>query len=137
MTRKIVSLLFAALTLFAVSAPLVAHHSFEAEFDRTKTVTLTGPGTKVEWMNPHTYFYIDVKDSKSVKVQNWACEMGSPNGLTSRGWTRNTLRVGLVGSVPGSRAKDGSFKINAGSVKLPDGRDLSAASSGEQGYNGQ
>jgi hypothetical protein len=88
-------------------------------------------------MNPHTYFYIDVKDPKTGKVQNWACEMGSPNGLTSRGWTRNTLRVGLVVSVPGSRAKDGSLKINAGSVKLPDGRDLSAASSGEQGYNGQ
>jgi len=137
MTRKIVSLLFAALTLFAVSAPLVAHHSFEAEFDRTKTVTLTGTVTKVEWMNPHTYFYIDVKDAKSGKVQNWACEMGSPNGLTSRGWTRNTLRVGLVVTVPGSRAKDGSFKINAGSVSLPDGRALNAASSGEQGYNGQ
>ena len=137
MTRKIVSLLFAALTLFAVSAPLVAHHSFEAEFDRTKTVTLTGTVTKVEWMNPHTYFYIDVKDTKTGKVQNWACEMGSPNGLTSRGWTRNTLRVGLVVTVPGSRAKDGSFKINAGSVSLPDGRALNAASSGEQGYNGQ
>ena len=137
MTRKIVSLLFAAVTLIAVSAPLVAHHSFEAEFDRTKQVTLTGTVTKVEWMNPHTYFYIDVKDTKTGKVQNWACEMGSPNGLTSRGWTRNTLRVGLVVTVPGSRAKDGSFKINAGSVSLPDGRALNAASSGEQGYNGQ
>jgi hypothetical protein len=73
MTRKIVSLLFAAVTLIAVAAPLVAHHSFEAEFDRTKTVTLTGTVTKVEWMNPHTYFYIDVKDTKTGKVQNWTC----------------------------------------------------------------
>ena len=123
--------------MISVAAPVFAHHSFEAEFDRSKTVNLTGTVTKVEWMNPHTYFYIDVKDPKTGKVQNWACEMGSPNGLTSRGWTRNTLRVGLVVTVPGSRAKDGSLKINAGSVKLPDGRDLSAASSGEQGYNGQ
>jgi len=137
MTKCKVSAVIAAITLIAVAAPLFAHHSFEAEFDRSKTVNLTGTVTKVEWMNPHTYFYIDVKDPKTGKVQNWACEMGSPNGLTSRGWTRNTLRVGLVVTVPGSRAKDGSLKINAGSVKLPDGRDLSAASSGEQGYNGQ
>ena len=137
MIRKTISLVFAIAACMAVAAPLIGHHSFEAEFDRTKTVNLTGTVTKVEWMNPHTYFYIDVKDSKTGKVQNWACEMGSPNGLTSRGWTRNTLRVGLVVTVPGSRAKDGSLKINAGSVKLPDGRDLSAASSGEQGYTGQ
>ena len=99
----------------ATVVPLLAHHSFEAEFDRTKTVTLTGTVTKVEWMNPHTYFFLDVKDSKTGKIQNWACEMGSPNGLTSRGWTRNTLRVGLVVTVPGSLAKDGTLKINAGS----------------------
>jgi hypothetical protein len=137
MTRRIVSLWIAAVSLVAVSAPLFAHHSFEAEFDRSKQVSLTGTVTKVEWMNPHTYFYIDVKDPKTGKVQNWACEMGSPNGLTGRGWTRNTLRVGLVVTVPGSRAKDGSLKINAASVSLPDGRALNAASSGEQGYTGQ
>jgi hypothetical protein len=123
--------------VIALVMPVFAHHSFEAEFDRTKTVTLTGTVTKVDWMNPHTYFYIDVKDSKTGKIQNWACEMGSPNGLTSRGWTRNTLRVGLVVTVPGSLAKDGSLKVNALSVKLPDGRDLSAASSGEQGNPGR
>jgi len=137
MSKKIISLSLAVAALLAISAPLFAHHSFEAEFDRSKSVTLTGTVTKVEWMNPHTYFYIDVKDAKTGKVQNWACEMGSPNGLTSRGWTRNTLHVGMVVSVPGSRAKDGSFKINAGTVTLPDGKSLSAASSGEQGYNGQ
>jgi len=137
MIRKMLTVSFAIVACIAAAAPSFGHHSFEAEFDRTKTVNLTGTVTKVEWMNPHTYFYIDVKDPKTGKVQNWACEMGSPNGLTSRGWTRNTLRVGLVVAVPGSRAKDGSFKINASSVKLPDGRDLSAASSGEQGYTGQ
>jgi len=137
MSKKMISLSLAAAALFVIAAPLSAHHSFEAEFDRSKAVTLAGTVTKVEWMNPHTYFYIDVKDPKTGKVQNWACEMGSPNGLTSRGWTRNTLHVGMVVTVPGSRAKDGSFKINAGTVTLPDGKSLSAASSGEQGYNGQ
>ena len=137
MSKRIISLSLVAVALLAITAPLVAHHSFEAEFDRSKAVTLTGTVTKVEWMNPHTYFYIDVKDQKTGKVQNWACEMGSPNGLTSRGWTRNTLHVGMVVTVPGSRAKDGSFKINAGTVTLPDGKSLSAASSGEQGYSGQ
>src|SRR5262245_64102384 len=96
--------------MIAAAVPVFAHHSFEAEFDRTKTVTLTGTVTKVEWQNPHTYFYIDVKDSKTGKVQNWACEMGSPNGLASRGWNRNMLRVGLVVTGVGSRAKDGSLK---------------------------
>jgi len=137
MSKRIISLSLIAAALLVISAPLFAHHSFEAEFDRAKTVELTGIVTKVEWMNPHTYFYIDVKDSKSGKVQNWACEMGSPNGLTSRGWTRNTLRVGMTVKVPGSRAKDGSFKINASNVTLPDGKSLNAASSGEQGYTGQ
>ncbi len=135
--KKLISLMCAAAAMFVAAAPLLAHHSFEAEFDRTKNVTLTGTVTKVEWMNPHTYFYVDVKDPKTGKVQNWACEMGSPNGLVSRGWNRNMLRVGLVVTVPGSRAKDGSLKINASTVTFPDGKALNAASSGEQGYSGQ
>ena len=137
MKLKTVTVPLVLAAVIGAAVPVFAHHSFEAEFDRTKSVTLTGIVTKVEWMNPHTYFYIDVKDDKTGKVQNWACELGSPNGLTSRGWTRNTLRVGLTVTVPGSRAKDGSFKINAGSVTLPDGRALNAASSGEQGNTPQ
>jgi len=70
MSKKMISLSLAAAALLAISAPLFAHHSFEAEFDRSKAVTLTGTVTKVEWMNPHTYFYIDVKDQKTGKVQN-------------------------------------------------------------------
>src|SRR5262245_33582908 len=108
--KKRIALTCAAAVLLVAAAPLWAHHSFEAEFDRTKTVTLTGTVTKVEWMNPHTYFYVDVKDTKTGKVQNWACEMGSPNGLVARGWNRNMLRVGLVVTGVGSRAKDGSLK---------------------------
>src|SRR5262245_64474036 len=126
---KIQALAVLAGTMLVSSAmPLVAHHSFAAEFDATKPVNVSGVVTKVEWMNPHTYFYIDVKDAQSGKVNNWACEMGSPNGLTRQGWTRNTLKVGMVVNVEGTRAKDGSFKANARNV-LVDGKKLGAASS--------
>ena len=108
--------------------PVWAHHSFAAEFDTEKKLNLTGVVTKVEWMNPHTYFYVDVKDPKTGKVTNWACEMGSPNGLTRQGWTRNTLKVGMVVSFDGTGAKDGSSRANARNV-LVDGKKLGAASS--------
>ena len=117
-----------AIALAASAMPLFAHHSFAAEFDGTKQVNLTGVVTKVEWMNPHTYFYVDVKDPQTGKVENWACEMGSPNGLTRQGWTRNTLRVGMVVTMEGTRAKDGSNRANARNV-LVDGKRLGAASS--------
>src|SRR5437870_9833333 len=116
-------------TLIVASAiPVLAHHSFAAEFDTQKPVNLTGVVTKVEWMNPHTYFYVDVKDSASGKVTNWACEMGSPNGLTRQGWTRNTLKVGMIVAFEGTRAKDGSTRANARNVTV-DGKKLGAASS--------
>ena len=118
----------AAIALLALTAPLLAHHSFAAEFDSNQTLKLTGVVTKVEWMNPHTYFYVDIKDQGTGKIVNWACEMGSPNGLTHQGWTRNTLKVGMVVSVDGTRAKDGSNKANARSVTV-DGKKLGAASS--------
>src|SRR5436190_10505032 len=117
-----------AVAVVASAMPVFAHHSFAAEFDSAKPVTLTGVVTKVEWMNPHTYFYVDVKDAQSGKVTNWACEMGSPNGLTRQGWTRNTLKVGMVVSFDGTRAKDGSNKANARNVTV-DGKKLGAASS--------
>jgi hypothetical protein len=95
-----------------------AHHSFSAEFDASKTFKFTGPVTKVEWMNPHTFFYIDVKDEKTGKVTNWAMEMGSPNGLMRNGWTRNSMKVGDMVTVEGSMAKDGSPTGNARTVVL-------------------
>jgi uncharacterized protein DUF6152 len=128
MKGRMFAVLAGAIALTASVMPLSAHHSFAAEFDGSKTVTLSGVVTKVEWMNPHTYFYVDVKDAETGKVTNWACEMGSPNGLTRQGWTRNTLHVGMVVSMNGTLAKDGSNRANARDV-LVDGKKLGAASS--------
>jgi hypothetical protein len=127
MKIRVLAVLVAAMAVSS-AMPVFAHHSFAAEFDAAKPVNLTGVVTKVEWMNPHTYFYIDVKDAQSGKVANWACEMGSPNGLTRQGWTRNTLKVGMVVTMEGTRAKDGSTKANARNVMV-DGKKLGAASS--------
>jgi hypothetical protein len=127
MKTKLMSLV-AAIATIAGAAPVMAHHSFAAEFDASKPVQLTGTVTKIEWMNPHAYFYIDVKDS-SGKVESWGLEMGSPNGLMRQGWTRNSLKVGDEVTVDGSMAKDGSKIANARSVTLAGGNRLFAASS--------
>ena len=108
--------------------PMVAHHSFAAEFDSAKTIKLTGTVTKIEWMNPHAYFYIDVMGDGG-KVANWGLEMGSPNGLMRQGWTRNSMKIGDTVVVEGSAAKDGSLIGNARNVTLSDGKRLFAASS--------
>jgi hypothetical protein len=119
------------LGLLLASVPAIAHHSFAAEFDAAKPIKLTGSVTKVEWMNPHTYFYIDVKDEKG-QTANWGLEMGSPNGLMRQGWTRNSMKIGDVVTVEGSAAKDGSNIGNARSVTLSGGQRLFAASSQTQ-----
>ena len=112
------------------AASVSAHHSFSAEFDATKTFKMTGTVTKVEWMNPHTFFYIDVVDDKTKKVTNWAMEMGSPNGLMRQGWSRNSMKAGDVVTVEGSLAKDGSPTGNARTVMLNGTRMFAASSQG-------
>lgn len=127
--RTKLTVVIAALGLLVAAVPVIAHHSFAAEFDANKPVKVTGTVTKVEWKNPHVYFYLDVKEDDG-KVTNWGMEMGSPNGLMRQGWTRNSMKVGDVVSVEGSRARDGSAIGNARSVTLAStGQRLFAASS--------
>jgi len=121
-----------ALGLIATVVPAIAHHSFAAEYDIKKQVTLTGTVTKVEWLNPHMRIYVDVKDTSGA-VNNWECELGSPNGLMRMGWTRHTLKPGDTVVVEGAAAKDGSNLANVKTVKLPDGRRLFAGSASETG----
>jgi hypothetical protein len=125
-------LLIASAGLLAAAAPMFAHHSFAAEYDNAKPITLTGTVTKVEWMNPHARFYINVKDDKGA-VTNWEFELGSPNGLARRGWTRNSMKEGDSVTVDGYLAKDGSNLANARNVKLTDGRKLFAGSTDDGG----
>jgi len=121
-------LLFSFLVVLA-SAPARAHHAFAAEFDADKPVKLSGTVTRVEWENPHAWFYIDVKDS-SGRVENWGLEMGSPNILIRAGWGRNTLKLGDAVTVEASRAKSGANIANAKVVILAStGQKLFAGSS--------
>jgi len=108
----------AALAMAADSMPAAAHHSFAAEFDAAKPITLTGKVTKIEWYNPHAYFYIDVRDEKTKETASWAAEMNSPNSLMRLGWTRDSMKVDDVVTVEGSLAKDGSKLLNVRSVVL-------------------
>ena len=111
---------------------LLAHHSFAAEFDGTKAIRLVGSLSKIEWQNPHTYFYIDVKDEKG-SVVIWGCEAGAPGALSRRGFKRSDLKLGDTLIVDGYRAKDGSHLVDARRVTLPDGRIVSGASAGDGG----
>ena len=113
----------------ALSLPVYAHHSFAAEFDAAKPVTLTGSVTKVEWQNPHIWVYLEVKDEQG-RVQPWQCEGGAPNTLTRNGWSANSLKSGEPVTIEGVLAKDGSKTCNMRAVKLPDGRTVFAGSSG-------
>lgn len=122
----------AKLAVFAMglvsAASMFAHHSFSAEFDASKTVTLKGNVTKVDWLNPHIWIYLDVKDD-SGKVAHWQCEGGAPNSLTRNGWTKNDLKSGDAITIDGTMAKDASNTCNASRVALPDGRRVFAGSS--------
>ena len=95
-----------------------AHHAFTAQYDPDDTATLTGVVVKIEWLNPHAYFFVDVTDEATGAVLTWACELTSPVGLMRRGWTRNSLAIGDVVQVDGALARDGGQAINAASVVL-------------------
>jgi hypothetical protein len=121
-----------ALLAIVGATPLLAHHSFAAEYDQKQPVTFKGVVTKLDWMNPHVYFYVDVKD-KDGKVAHWACEAGNPNALARRGWKKSSLKADDQITVEGFRAKDGSFTMNARSITLADGTKVFAASSDDGG----
>jgi Family of unknown function (DUF6152) len=113
-----------------VAWPALAHHSFRSQYDADQPVTLTGYVTKIDWMNPHVYFYIDVVDAETGAVENWGFEMGPPHMLERRGWKRNSMQIGDELEVHGTRARDGSFTANARRVVLKaTGEVLGAASS--------
>jgi len=129
MKKGLVALLALALGVIAAATPLLAHHSFAAEFDSAKQVTLKGYVTKIEWTNPHVWFYLNVKNQQG-QMENWGFEMGPPHGLQARGWTRTTMKLGDEIEVNGSLAKNGSKRVNARNVVMVStGQKLGAASS--------
>jgi hypothetical protein len=127
--RFVAGILFFSFSVTFAAVPVIAHHAFAAEFDADKPVKFSGTVTRVEWENPHAWFYIDVKDP-SGRVENWGFEMGSPNILIRAGWGRNTLKLGDAVTVEGSRAKSGANIANAKVVILTStGQKLFAGSS--------
>jgi hypothetical protein len=134
MKAGFLAVLAAGIGLILAPPAIFAHHSFAAEYDANKKITITGTVTKLEWMNPHARFYLDVKD-ESGQTTHWEFELGSPNGLLRRGWTRNALKIGDTITVNGYLAKDGSHLANARMVTLSDGRKVFAGSANDGGPN--
>ncbi len=135
---KKISLVLAAFSLWLAVVPVTqGHHSFAAQYDSNKPVTLQGFVTKVEWYNPHVYFYIDVENTETGEWDNWGIEMGPPHMLQNRGWKRNDMQIGDELLVEATRARDGSLTANARSVKLvAQDKVLGAASSEDQTLTG-
>jgi len=127
--RQFIGLAGASLAC-ALALSAHAHHSFRSQYDADQPLTLTGWVTKIEWMNPHVYFYIDVENAETGEIENWGFEMGPPHMLQNRGWKRNTMQIGDQVEVDGTRARDGSLTANARRVTMSNtGEVLGAASS--------
>jgi hypothetical protein len=128
MRRKLLAFIAAAGVMQA-AIPLWAHHAFSAEFDANKQVKLRGIVTKMEWINPHAWIHLDVKGSDG-KVISWEIELGPPNALIKRGWTKKDVPAGIELLVEGYQARDGAMRANGRDVTFPDGKKLFAGSSG-------
>jgi len=126
------AVLTAGFALLVSVAPALAHHSFAAEYDGSKTIKITGTVTKMEWMNPHARFYVAVKDENGA-VTTWNFELGAIPVLLKQGWRKDSLKEGDTVTVEGSPAKDASNTANARRVVLPDGRRVFAGSAADQG----
>jgi hypothetical protein len=127
--KSIIGVLILVVLLIASALPLWAHHAFATEFDANKPVTKKGIVTKIDWMNPHVWFYLNVKTESGV-IENWGFEMGGPNGLRSQGWTKDTMKIGDELVVEGFLARNGSKNVNAKNVTMAaTGKKLGAASS--------
>src|ERR1700693_4873038 len=131
LSMKTIGSLVAVLLLIA-AIPVLAHHSFQAEFDTSKPVTLKGVVTKVEWMNPHAWFYIDATTADG-KLEHWQCETGAPIELLRRGWRKTDLKIGDQGTVEAFRAKDSTNTVSARVVTFPDGRKVFSGSASDNG----
>jgi hypothetical protein len=123
--KKLIVRLAAGFLLAA--CPLLAHHSFAAEYDQKQPITIKGVVTKLDWMNPHVYFYVDVTDNDG-KVTHWACEAGNPNALARRGWRKDSLKAGDQVTIQAFRAKDATNTANARTIVLADGKKIFAGS---------
>src|SRR5262245_30562425 len=126
MTRNLPARFVAAVALLVIAAPMFAHHSESAEYDVSKPVKVTGTIKKVEWMNPHIWFYVDVKDQNG-NVTTWGFSGGPPGMLLRRGITKDVLKIGATVNVEGSRAKDGSNNGSGRKVTFPDARNVFTA----------
>lgn len=130
MQRRMLNVLAGAAMLLALALPVAAHHSFSAEFDRDKKVTLEGKVVEMDWVNPHSWLVIDVPNAQG-KVDRWRIEGGSPSVLLRLGWNRNSLPAGTKIKVVAYQAKDGSFRASSQSIEFPDGRKIGMGGSGE------